>query len=76
MPVVALCCLAACLAGDMLTENLWLQLAMLALSALMMVELNNENSLIRVYSRMVSCSFLVMTVMSSFLLQSITTGIV
>ena len=76
LPVVALCCLAACLAGGMFTENLWLQLAMLALSALMMVELNNENSLIRVYSRMVSCSFLVMTVMSSFLLQSVTTGIV
>ena len=76
LPVVALCCLAACLAGNMLAENQWLQSAILALSALMMARLNSENSLLRVYGHMITCSFLVMTVMSSFLLQSVTTGIV
>ena len=35
-----------------------------------MVELNNSNALIRIYSRMVSCSFIMMVCMSTFLLQS------
>ena len=44
-------------------KGLWLQTACLAISTLMMVELNNSNSLIRIYSRMVSCSFLVLNIM-------------
>jgi len=45
-------------------------------SATMMVELNNSNALIRIYSRMVSCSFLVMTTMSLFLFQTINVAVV
>lgn len=37
----------------------------------MMVELNNQNALIRIYSRMVSCSFLVLSCMSCFLFASL-----
>lgn len=36
-----------------------------------MTEFNNANSLIRIYSPMVSCSLLVMTVMSSFLFSAV-----
>ncbi len=42
----------------------------------MMVELNNSNALIRIYSRMVSCSFLVMTTMSLFLFRTIDVAVV
>lgn len=41
-----------------------------------MVELNNRNALIRIYSRMVSCSFLVLMMMSRFLLGDYRNGIV
>ena len=39
----------------------WEQVLILAVSTMLMVELNNANSLIRIYSRMVSCSFLLLT---------------
>ena len=39
--------------------NIWLNFAFTIISTLLMVELNNHNSLMRTYSRMVSCSFLV-----------------
>lgn len=48
----------------------WLQFGCFALAALLMVELNNINALIRIYSRMVSCSFLVMSCMLCFLFPS------
>lgn len=51
------------LLGGVIEKGLWLQTACLAISTLMMVELNNSNSLIRIYSRMVSCSFLLLNVM-------------
>lgn len=48
----------------------WLQMGIVLLATVMMAELNNVNALIRVYSRMVSCSFLVMTAMASFMLAT------
>ncbi len=48
----------------------WLQFGCFALAALLMVELNNINALIRIYSRMVSCSFLVLSSMLCFLFPS------
>lgn len=39
----------------------WFQLGVILLSALLMVELNNANALIRTYSRMVSCTFLLLS---------------
>lgn len=41
------------------------------MSALLMVELNNINALIRIYSRMVSCSFLALTCMVAFQFPSL-----
>lgn len=46
------------------------------LSTYLMMELNNSNALIRIYSRMVSCSFLVFITMSSFMFPSIRSAIV
>lgn len=58
----------------LLGHDTWLQMALLGISSLLMAELNNANALIRVYSRMVSCSFIVMTTAASFLLSSTNTG--
>ena len=57
-------------------QQMWAQTALLALSTLLMVELNNANALIRIYSRMVSCSFLVLTLMATYLFPSIEGGVV
>ena len=54
----------------------WEQVLILAVSTMLMVELNNANSLIRIYSRMVSCSFLLLTLMATFLFPSLRGGIV
>lgn len=64
------------LAAGLMTEALWLNFALLFVSVVMMVELNNSNALIRIYSRMVSCSFLVMTTMSLFLFRTIDVAVV
>ena len=47
-----------------------------ALATYMMAELNNANTLIRIYSRMVSCAFLVMMTMASFQYTSIGSAVV
>lgn len=75
LPVTAVYSLIVCLAGGLVSEGLWLQFAMLLASAVMMAELNNSNALIRIYSRMVSCSFLVMTAMSLMLFRSLEVAI-
>ena len=55
-------------------ENMWIQLILLAVSTLLTMEFNNANALIRIYSRMVSCSFLALSVIDSTLLSSIKGG--
>ncbi|MGI6243150.1 MAG: hypothetical protein ACOYJK_06405 [Prevotella sp.] len=60
-----------CLATGPIAQQLWIQMLLLGLSTLLMAEFNNVNSLIRIYSHMVSCSLLVMTTMSSFLFSAI-----
>lgn len=75
LPVTAGYAVAVCLAAGLLTRQLWVQVLLLVVSALMMVELNNANSLIRIYSRTVSCSFLVLTTTAAFLLPSMGVGV-
>lgn len=70
LPVTTVYALVVCLAGGLVTEGLWLQLALLLVSTMMMVELNNHYSLIRIFSRMVSCPFMVLTAMAVFLFKS------
>ncbi len=41
-----------------------------------MAELNNRNALIRIYSRMVSCSFLILAVMASFLFDQVSVWVI
>lgn len=57
-------------------QGAWVQFACFLLSAYLMVELNNSNALIRIYSRMVSCSFLVLTCAACFHFASMAGAIV
>lgn len=64
------------LSGSMLLQGAWVQFVCFLLSAFLMVELNNGNALIRIYSRMVSGSFIVMFCAANILFSSITGAIV
>ena len=76
LPLTAIYGVAIVVALGAIEQQMWAQTALLVLSTLLMVELNNANALIRIYSRMVSCSFLVLTLMAAFLFPSIEGGIV
>ena len=74
LPVTAGYAMVIWLLGGLLLHQWWLQLACFALSAYFIVLLNNANALIRIYSRMVSCSFLVLSCMACFLFDSFKGG--
>lgn len=76
LPVTGIYALLVCAASGLFADRLWVQFALLALSSFLMMELNNTNALIRIYSRMVSCSFLALAVMSHFLFVDIRCGVV
>ena len=76
LPVTGVYAFAVCALGGLFTEQLWVQFVLLAVSSFLMMELNNVNALIRIYSRMVSCSFLVLAVMSQYLVVGVRCGIV
>ena len=67
LPVTATLAALVWVAVGFLVANIWVQFAFTILSTLLMVELNNHNSLMRTYSRMVSCSFLVFIQVGYFL---------
>lgn len=54
----------------------WKELILFAVSTYLMMELNNSNALIRIYSRMVSCSFMVLSVMSLYVVKSLPISLV
>ena len=71
LPVTAVYALLMSMACGLSARNLWNQLAVLAVSSYLMVELNNANAIIRVYSRMVSCSYIVLFLMSGLLVSPV-----
>lgn len=70
LPICAAYTLLICIISGLFAEGIWVQLTLTAVATLLMVELNNRNSLIRIYSRMVSCSFLVLTMMTPHKIES------
>ena len=52
-------------------EQWWLQFGCFLLTTYLMVELNTSNALIRIYSRMVSVAFLVLSCMACYLFPSL-----
>lgn len=69
LPVTAVYAVAMWLAGGLVARQQYAEFAIFALSAYLMAEMNNRNALIRVYSRMVSCSFIVFGTMTAFALN-------
>ena len=76
LPITATLAALVWVAVGFLVANIWVQFAFTILSTLLMVELNNHNSLMRTYSRMVSCSFLVFITMTSLPAPSFKASIV
>ncbi len=71
LPIVTVYGVLVWLAAGLVTQQWWLQFLSFAAATYMMVELNNQNALIRIYSRMVSCSFIALSCLSCFLFASL-----
>lgn len=71
LPIVAIYGTAIWMADGLYPAHMWIQFACFVLSTYLMMELNNSNALIRVYSRMVSCSFIALAAMCCFLFDAV-----
>lgn len=71
LPAVAAYALVVWLLSGLVAKQWWLQFGCFAIATYLMVELNNINALIRIYSRMVSCTFLLLGCCACFLFPSL-----
>lgn len=62
-------------ASGLIQQQWWIQFACFIVSTYLMVELNNVNALIRIYSRMVSSAFLGLSCAACFLFPSVSGAI-
>ena len=67
LPVTAVYGTAVWCAGGLIGGQLWMQFACFVASTYIMMELNTNNALIRIYNRMVSCAFIVLASAACFL---------
>ena len=61
--------------SGLVSQGWWWQFGCFALTAYLVLQLNNANALIRVYSRMVSCAFLVLACCANFMFPLLREGI-
>lgn len=71
LPVVSVYTIGIWLLAGLLSHQWWLQFGLFVLATFLMMQLNNLNSLVRIYSRMVSCTFLALMCCASFLFPSV-----
>lgn len=71
LPVTSAYATGVWVLSGLFQENLWIQFCCFVLSTFLMMKLNNINALIRIRSRMVSCSFLVLSCVACFLFPSL-----
>lgn len=71
LPLAILYSVAIWLAAGLISKQWWIQLALFLLSTYLMMHMNNINVLIRIFSRMVSVSFIVLSTSAVFLFPSI-----
>ena len=76
LPVTAVVAGAVCVGAGLLSRQLWPQFGCLALATYLMVLMNNQHALMRIYSRMVSCSFLALSLAANFLFADTECGVV
>ncbi len=75
LPITIAYAICMWLVCGLLTRNLWLQFTCFGITSYFMMVLNNQNALIRIFSRMVSCAFLILSCAACFLMPSIREGI-
>lgn len=71
MPVTTVYAMAVWLSCGVVTNHWWWQLICFGFTTYLMVELNNINALIRIFSRMVSSTFLTLTCCACFLFPAL-----
>ena len=71
LPLAILYSVAIWLVAGLISKQWWIQLALFLLSTYLMMHMNNINVLIRIFSRMVSVSFIVLSTSAVFLFPSI-----
>ena len=76
LPVASIYAMVVWLLGGLIQENLWVQFGLFVLAIYVMAQMNNMNALIRIYSRMVSCSFIAMSCAACFLFPSLRDGFI
>ena len=76
LPVAALFGVVVWLIVGLIRLQLWPQLACFVITVYVLVELTNQNALLRIRSRMVSSTFILLSCTTSFLLPQTTGGIV
>ena len=76
LPVAALLGILVWLMSGLVTKGLWPQLACFVCTVYLLVELSNQNALLRVRSRMVSSTFILLSCTACFLFSSLMGAIV
>ena len=70
LPITAIYSIFIWLIAGLVSQQWWIQFGCFVVSALMMMMLNKENMLIRIYSRLVSSAYLVLSCAAVFLFAS------
>ena len=70
LPIAIIIGTGVWLLGGLIQQQWWIQFACFILSAAVMTEMDNNNAFIRIYSRMVPASFIVLTCAACFLFPS------
>lgn len=70
LPAAAIYGTVVWLASGLIQQQWWIQFACFALATYLMVELNNSNALIRIYSRSVAALFILLSCVACFLFPS------
>ncbi|MBR5654380.1 MAG: hypothetical protein IKX22_09905 [Prevotella sp.] len=76
LPFLMVVTVATWMFRGLLEDRLWMQFICLGMSTYLMIELNNANQLLRVYSKMVSGSFLLLLIAANPLFPSLRMSII
>lgn len=71
LPITSVYAIGVWVLAGLIQEAWWIQFGCFTLSVYLMAVLNNSNALIRIHSRMVSCSFIILTCTACFLFASL-----
>ncbi len=76
LPVALIYAVVIWLLGGLIQGNWWVQFGLFMLTVYAMAQMNNMNALIRIYSRIVSCSFIAMGCAACFLFSSLQSALI